>query len=211
MLSTKLIRRYLTLLSILLTISCTKQSITLQEGDLLFKQQIDDTFSEAIVSSTTSIGDYKFNHVGVALCEQDEWFVVEAITKGVSKTTLNEFLGDSSIVVVARLLPEYTKDIPSALDNVKRQIGKPYDNFFSHNNDAYYCSELIQLFFLHDGLPIFTPIRMTFRDKETGEFPTYWQEHFTKLNTIIPEGELGSNPGDLSKSDKIMIIGKINP
>jgi len=53
--------------------------------------------------------------------------------------------------------------------------------------------------------PIFEPISMNFRDAD-GNLPTYWIEHFEKHNAVIPENRLGSNPANLSKSDKLEII-----
>jgi len=44
-----------------------------------------------------------------------------------------------------------------------------------------------------------------FRDAD-GNIPTYWTEHFKQYNAVIPENQQGSNPADLSKSDKIEIV-----
>lgn len=189
--------------------SCNNSQFDLHEGDLLFKQKIDNSFSEAIVATTSGIDKYNFTHVGVAHKQNNKWYVIEAISKGVCMTAVNEYLEDSSIVVIGRLKPEYKEDVLLAVENIIEQIGKPYDNYFSSDNDAYYCSELIQQHYIHNNSPIFKPIKMTFKDKQTGEYPKYWKEHFAKLNAPIPEGELGSNPGDLSKSTEIRIIGRI--
>ena len=39
-----------------------------------------------------------------------------------------------------------------------------------------------------------------------GNLPTYWIAHFETNNAEIPENLPGSNPGDLSQSDKIEIV-----
>ena len=51
---------------------------------------------------------------------------------------------------------------------------------------------------------------MNFRDAD-GNLPAYWIEHFEKQNAEIPENELGSNPGELSKSEKIEIVYRYFP
>ncbi len=191
----------------LLLCSC-RSGVELRNGDLLFKQQINDNFSMAIADATVSIEKYNFTHVGVAYKENKEWFVLEAIEKGVTKTPLKEFINAKSIVVVGRLNVKYQSVIAKSIDRIKKQIGKPYDNYFSAENDAYYCSELIQQHYLQNDTPIFAPIKMTFKNLKTDKFPAYWVKYFKELNVPISEGKEGSNPGQLSTSDKIMIVGK---
>lgn len=190
-------------------ILCKHNSSDLREGDLLFKQEIDDDFTHAIASATNSLYSFKFTHVGVVHYENNQCYVIEAILKGVCMTPINDFVNDSSIVIQARLKEEYQSLIPVALDSIKSQLGKKYDPYFSANNDAYYCSELIQQFYIQNDTPIFPPIKMSFKNIETGEFPEYWINHFADLGVEIPENEWGSNPGQLSKSDKLIVIGEL--
>lgn len=185
------------------------QNMNLKEGDLLFKQAIDDKFTEAIALATKSIDGFHFTHVGIATFENNKWYIVEAISKGVSKTPLATFADKKSVIVVARLKEAYQKTIPEAVDSIKKQIGKPYDLHYAQHNDAFYCSELVQKFYTYENKELFPAIKMTFKNIETKEFPPYWIAHFKALNSPIPEGELGSNPGDLSKSDKIDLLGKL--
>lgn len=187
--------------------SCHK-NIDLRNGDLLFKQEINDSFSSAIANATVSVEKYNFTHVGIACRENNKWFVLEAINKGVCKTPLRQFLNQKSIVVIGRLKKAWQPIIPKSIESIKQQIGKPYDNYFSADNNAYYCSELIQQHFLQNDTPIFAPIKMTFKNRKNRKFPAYWINHFKALNVPIPEGENGSNPGQLSTSDKIQIIGQ---
>lgn len=198
------------MLSLIVLNGCKSSRLELKEGDLLFKQKIVDNFSEAIVSATESIDSYNFTHIGITHNIKGKWYVIEAVSKGVCLTEFDNFIGDSSIIVLGRLIDEYQNDIPPAINSIMKTVGKPYDNYFMHGNEAFYCSELVQEYYLHEGKPIFPAVKMTFKDLETGKFPKYWIEHFAALNTPIPEGELGSNPGDLSKSDKIIILGRIS-
>jgi hypothetical protein len=47
---------------------------------------------------------------------------------------------------------------------------------------------------------------MTFVDPRTGGTFPIWQEYFAKLGVAIPEGKLGINPGEISRSKVIDII-----
>jgi hypothetical protein len=50
---------------------------------------------------------------------------------------------------------------------------------------------------------------MTFEDPKTQNFFPAWIKYYKELNTEIPEGKEGINPGLISRSNKIQII-KIN-
>jgi len=206
--------KYFMLIFLSLFCGCTTSvdSFRLQTGDLLF--QVDKGgMSEAIAKVTIGESNINYTHVGIVLVENDATFVIEAIPPvGVSKTPLETFmlrsatLEEKPIVAVGRLKQEYRKLIPQALVRAENLLGKPYDFVFSPDNDAYYCSELVQVSFLNSqNMPIFEPVSMNFRDAD-GNLPAYWIEYFEKYNAIIPENCPGSNPGDLSKSDKIEII-----
>ena len=184
----------------------------LQTGDLLF--QVDKgRMSEAIAKVTTGESNVNYTHVGIVLVTNDTLFVIEAIPpSGVSKTLLDTFmlrsatLNEKPIVAVGRLKKEYREFIPQSLIRAENLLGKPYDYVFDPDNDAYYCSELVMVSFLNNqNKPIFEPVSMNFRDAD-GNMPAYWIEHFKKYNAIIPENRQGSNPSDLSKSNKIDII-----
>jgi len=44
---------------------------------------------------------------------------------------------------------------------------------------------------------------MTFVDPKTGQPHAFWVRYYAALGVRVPEGEIGSNPGDLSLSDKL--------
>jgi len=205
--------KYFIHIFVFLFCACTTSidSFRLQTGDLLF--QVDKgRMSEAIAKVTIGENNINYTHVGIVLVKNDTIFVIEAIPSGVSETLLDTFmlrsatLKEKPIVAVGRLKQEYRNVIPNAIVRAENLLGKPYDFVFCPDDDAYYCSELVEVSFLDkQNKPIFEPISMNFRDTD-GNLPAYWIKHFEKYNAIIPENSLGSNPGNLSQSDKIEII-----
>ncbi len=167
---------------------------TLQSGDLIFLQDNWSDMSKAINAST---GQYTH----VALVERDSTgkvWVIEATPKeGVSKQSFNAFKNRNETRYfgyhVYRLTVPF--DTAAVIARANSLIGKPYDNAFLPDNDAYYCSELIQTAFgdLFESKP------MNWRDKD-GNLPEYWQKHFAELGMPVPEGVPGTNPTDLSRS-----------
>jgi hypothetical protein len=51
---------------------------------------------------------------------------------------------------------------------------------------------------------------MTFKSPKTKEYFEVWVDYYKKLNIEIPEGKPGCNPGGISTSDKLKIIGTVN-
>lgn len=111
------------------------------------------------------------------------------------------------MVSVFRLKRKYRRLIPAAVKRLEALKGKEYDFLFMPENDAYYCSELVQTVFGgYDGVPLFPSAPMSFADKSTGETAPFWTEYFQKRNAAVPEGVPGTNPGDLSKSNKLKAV-----
>lgn len=200
---------------LLLTIALYAQKpFDLKTGDLLFQaNKAKTSFVKAIENVTTSLDDLSFSHVGIVLVEDGQVFVLEATQPDVCKTSLEKFFKQAKsvdggpIVVVGRLKPKYQKSIPRAIEILKSFLGKPYDYVFLPDNDKYYCSEIIYLAFLRsNGKPIFKATPMSFKDKETGETSLLWEKHFERYKTPIPEGRLGTSPGEMSRSKVIKIV-----
>ena len=167
---------------------------TLQSGDLLF---LSNNWSDMEKAISTSTGGYTH----VALVERDragKVWIIEATTKeGVRKRSFESFKNSNDIKYfgynVYRLTVPF--DTATVIARATALIGKPYDDAFLPDNDAYYCSELIQVAF--DTL--FPSAPMNWRDKE-GNLPEYWIKHFENLGVPVPEGVPGTNPTDLSRS-----------
>ncbi|MCE7054747.1 hypothetical protein LZF95_08690 [Algoriphagus sp. AGSA1] len=195
--------------------SCqSKVEFSWQEGDILFQDGDCGDFCDAIRAVTSGYEGRDFSHNGFLLLENNNWYVLEAISKGVSKTPLDSFLNrhldteGKPKVMVGRLKPEYQHLIPSALQEAQKLLGKPYDSEFDLLNDSYYCSELIHLSLqqANNGVPVFETPPMTFKDPDSNEFFPIWVSYYDKLGKAIPEGMPGLNPGGMSQDAALEMV-----
>ncbi len=202
----------LILLSLLFS-ACHKHEI-LQEGDILFQDLDCGPVCDAIESTTNGYENDNISHCAIVIKEGENFFVIEAYGR-VKKTPLKEFLDRSRDkngnpkVIAGRLKKQYRKYIPKAIVKAFELIGKPYDEYFELNNGKYYCSELIYDIFLDkNNKHIFGLSKMTFKNPKTKKIDSIWKKYFLKLGIAVPEGELGCNPANYSRSDKIEIFHK---
>jgi hypothetical protein len=199
---------YITLISIMLSY------FSFQEGDLLFQDSDCGPFCIAIEKVTTGYNGARLSHVGMVVEEEDGTYVIEAIGKGVVLTPIDSFLLRSldenglPKVLVGRLHDDFKHLIPAATEHMKNKLSKFYDSVFDITNDAYYCSELIYEGFkvANKNEDVFKLFPMTFKDPDTNEMFDIWVEYFKDLSVEIPEGELGLNPGGISRSPYISIV-----
>lgn len=200
--------RFSFILVIFLGLSCAqeKSGFNWQEGDILFQDGDCGDFCDAIRKVTEGYNGQDFSHNGMLIKEGGNWIVLEAIGKGVSKTTLEDFLNrhldekGKPKVMIGRLKEEFQWLVPKAIEEAKIHLGKPYDAWFDFENDAFYCSELIHLSFksANGGKDLFTPKPMTYHDPDTGELFPVWEKYFEKLGVPVPQGKPGLNPGGMS-------------
>lgn len=196
---------------------CTSsdKSFELKDGDLLFSVGSEgSSFTEAIKNSTSEISEIPYSHVGIVTIENNGIFVIEAVPDGgVVRTKLEDCFEDAAslenitFITVGRLKEDFNYTIPDAIKRASMQIGKEYDFLYDENNNSFYCSELVRFAFIDSSdNPIFEPLSMSFKNIESGLTEPFWIEHFEKLNATIPEGEPGTNPVDMIKSDKIDVV-----
>ena len=183
--------------------------IGLLEGDLLF--EIDNSGqANAVTQVTSGIDGLKISHVAIVVEQSQKIYALEAVNLGVVLTPLHSFIErqfhtqNKPCIAVSRLVD--TTGVHTFVEKAMTQLGKPYDVWFRPQNNAFYCSELVYESYVNDdGSHIFDALSMTFKDS-TGNVAPLWQKHFDKLGTSVPEGEIGTNPGDLSKSKNIKIV-----
>jgi hypothetical protein len=211
---------YITLMLLIIVSisSCTvDKTITFQPkpGDLLFQDGVKNSFTNAIEKVTTGYNGANFSHIGIVAKDNAGKLVVIEAKDKVQITPISKFLSrsldknESPKVIVGRLLPKYQYLIPQALAFAYKQVNKPYNNIFDLNNtNAYYCSQLVYESFkeANGGKPLFKLYPMTFISPDTSKTSIVWKKYFKKLNSPVPEGEPGCNPGQISKSKKIKII-----
>lgn len=191
------------------TLSAVEQK-DLKNGDIIFQDLDCGPMCDAIEAVTEGYQGLDFSHMGMVYLNNDSILVIESIGKGVMLTPLDEFLKRTAKQhLVGRLKPKYTGLIPQALGYSLLCMGMPYDDDFLYGNGKYYCSELIYDAFKHanGGKPFFKLFPMTYKEPGTDNFYPVWEQHFNQLNLPIPEGLPGCNPGGMSQSDKIRILG----
>jgi Permuted papain-like amidase enzyme, YaeF/YiiX, C92 family len=182
-------------------------------GDLFFQDLLGPVAS-AIETVTPGYNNAEVTHMGMIIKINEKLYILEAIQPEVKITSVSDFLGRSvdkygrPRVFVGRLEAQFHFLIPAAIQIALNLNGLPYDYAYLPGEESYYCSELIvdAYKYANNGIEIFPEHPMSFRDLRTGKIPKFWIEYYKRLGIAIPEGELGSNPGKLSLSNKISII-----
>ena len=187
------------------------QNVKLKTGDILFQSMNCGPLCEAINEVTEGYQGKDFSHLGMVYIKNDSVFVIEAAGKAVKITSYETFKTyTTEEMFVGRLKRKYRKYIPEAISFSLQQVGVPYDDEYLYNNGKYYCSELIYDAFLHAyKKPLFDLYPMTFKSPKSNEYFEVWADYYENLQMEIPEGQLGCNPGGISTSDKLKIIGTL--
>ena len=169
--------------------------IDLRPGDLLFFAD-SKGMGRAIKEST---GHYTHVAIVESTTRDTVWVIDATPEEGVARQPLlyrRGFLPDAY-----RLNEDiWNVEIDSVLNRARSFIGQPYDHAFLPDNSALYCSELVyECYLATDGHHLFEAKPMNWRNAK-GRLPRYWKKHFRKLKMRVPEGVLGTNPTDLSRS-----------
>ena len=191
-----------------------KQENMLQEGDLLFQDLNCGALCNAIESVTEGIDGKKFSHCAMIVKQNDTLKVVEAIGGNVQISTLHHFFarsGDTATIkniTIARTTAMEKVGLAKAVSFAVQQVGQPYDDEFIMNNGKWYCSELLYEAFkvANNQKEFFSLAPMTFKDPATKNYFPAWIDYYKGLQKPIPEGQLGLNPGSISRSDKLTIL-----
>lgn len=205
-------RTFLSLLLVFMAFFASSQEhIRLKAGDLIFQDLSCGPLCDAINAVTHGYQGNHFSHMGMVYLRHDSVLVIEASGKDVHLTPLKNFLSRSVHPhYVGRLKPAYRDLIPAALTFSMQQMGIPYDDQYLYGNGKYYCSELIYDAFksANKDKPVFQLFPMTYKEPGSGNFFPVWKAYFDHLKMEVPEGKPGCNPGGISLSDKIDILGQ---
>jgi len=188
-----------------------QKKVTLKEGDIIF-QSMNCDLCKAINAVTEGFNGKDFSHLGMIHIQNDSIYVIEAAGKQVKLTPLEVFKTyTTEEMYVGRLKRKYRKYIPKAIEFSIEQLGVPYDEAYLYDNGSYYCSELIYDAFLAAyEKPFFKLTPMTFKEPNSNDYFQVWIDYYENLKIEIPEGELGCNPGGISTSDKVKIVGIVD-
>ncbi|MBR4134796.1 MAG: hypothetical protein IKU03_00065 [Bacteroidales bacterium] len=168
--------------------------VFLLPGDLLFFR------STAGMGAAIKESTGQYTHVAIVESVGDTVWIIDATPRnGVSRRPYLRSFND--IPDIYRL--DDRSAVDSALFRARSFIGLPYDYAFLPDNGAFYCSELVYECFLskysQENRHLFEAKPMNWRNAD-GELPKYWKKHFKKLKMPVPEGVMGTNPTDLSRS-----------
>lgn len=191
--------------------STTTQNNTFQVGDILFQDLDCGGPCDAIEAVTQGVDGWNFSHCGIVVEKEGELQVIEAYG-AVQSVPIDIFLQrylDSTgnpKVVIGR-----PKDPTIATESAKlafSYLGKGYDDAFQLNDDEYYCSELVyECFKKANNNQEYFPLNvMTFKAPNTDTTMPEWITYYEEINQPIPEGEMGINPGAISRSKQLQII-----
>lgn len=169
---------------------------SLSTGDLLFH----------VVAKGNAITDVTpgmIDHVAIVICKDS---VIEAVGRGVKTTPLDSLRRQEGYYIIGRVR---RADPTRSIANARQYLGRPYDRLYLPDNDAIYCSELVQFAMVDkQGVHLFSPIPMSFHDA-TGRITPYWQQFYKEQGMEVPEGWPGSNPGELSQRSEVHIKGRL--
>lgn len=203
-------------LLLLLPVLLSAQTVSikdLKDGDLIFQDMDCGPLCDAIEAVTKGYKGADFSHMGMVVHRNDTLYIMEAAGKAVRLNTLAKFSKNTAKpMLIARLKTKYQKLIPQAIAFSIKQLGVPHDDEYVYDNGAYYCSELIYdaFMFANGGKPFFTLYTMTYKQPGTTNYFPAWVEYYKAINKPIPEGQPGCNPGGISTSDKIDVLGNLN-
>lgn len=172
----------------------------LKTGDLIFHVAEEPN---QITDVTKGLDNRPIDHVAIFCIVDGAPCVVEAINRGVVITPIDSMRREGYFLV-GRI--KRNIDRKQSVENALALVGHPYDHLFLPDNNAIYCSELVQLAYVDKrGRRVFGTIPMSFHD-ESGRITSYWQQFYAERGMEVPEGHPGTNPGELSRRKNVKII-----
>lgn len=201
----------------LLAMGCENEDNLLRNGDLIFVGLPADydadacSMDSAISSATGEAGEVNLTHVAILEVQADSIWVIDATGKrGVNRRPLETFLEDFTLSDGRHpvLLVKRVKgvDADAAVERAKSLCGRQYDARFLPENEAFYCSELVQACYLDaHGKPVFQSEPMNWLAPD-GTMPTYWEQLFRGLGMEVPQGVPGTNPQKMAQAEFLIEV-----
>ena len=178
----------------LAAVSCQTQRLS--TADLLFHVTPQ---ANAITDVTPGMID----HVAIVLNGDS---VIEAVGRGVVVTPIDSLRRQPGYYLIGRVKGVHRT---ASAAHARAYLGRPYDYLYLPDNEAIYCSELVQFSFVDKrGERLFVPIPMSFHD-DTGQITDYWRRFYQERGMDVPEGQPGTNPGELSRRRQIRLVGRL--
>lgn len=183
----------------------------IETGDFIFSVVGRD--DNAISAVTQGYRGARVNHMGIAVRTHHGDFVLEAFHPEVRLTNTEVFsrrsVGNAGQprLMFGRLKSNYRSHIAPAIQYGIAQRNIPYDQLYLTDETSLYCSELVVDMFKHanGGQPFFKEGPMSFRDTKSGQVHQTWIDYYAYFGMPVPEGEPGSNPGDISLDERLSI------
>lgn len=179
-------------------------------GDLIFVSAGESALSNAIDRVTKRDSSTNFSHVVLIEKFRNKAWVLHAGSKNGSEIiTLKSFANNNlhRNLEIFSLNSAYHKSIPNAIKQAHSMLGKPYNFSYVLNDTSYYCSDFVERAFRADSIFKLEP--MTFMNPKTGAIDSVWIDYYQHFQMEVPQGKPGCNPNGLSKSDKLIPIGKL--
>ena len=204
----------LLLLCLISLVGCSAESFqdedislqNLHEGDLMFV--VKET-NNPITDATQGINGLKIDHVAIFHHTDSADYALEAYGKAVSLTPLTKFLDRAKgkegkpLIAVGRVIVDC--DMATSMSRALSYLAVHTTISICLMKKKIYCSELVQKSFVdHHGLPVFPTIPMSFHDKD-GKILDAWVHFYAFYHREIPEGEPGTNPGQLSRDKAVKV------
>ena len=182
----------------------------LRTGDLAFVRA--DAAPDS-VSMSKAISSATGDVIHVAIVEVADggvWVIDATDQRGVDRHPLDTLIADFTTRDGIHPRLEFKRlrndgKVKAFIRKAKTLVGRPYDWYFSTDNDAYYCSELV--WSCYEGVFPLRPMNFAADD---GSYPAFWVELFDRLGCPIPQGAPGTNPQDLYDNPALVpVSGKI--
>jgi len=166
----------------------------LQNGDLIFMSDMSE-LSKAI---TDIDFNSQFSHVGIYF---DGMIYHADFKKGVIKQLMAEYVEEhDKQFFVYRCT---AVNVGNVKEKAEYYLGQPYNYSFYPDGDGLYCSQYISKI-----LSVFDTVPMKFGDGKK-EISDYWEKYYSDLGIKVPLNLEGTNPNQLSLSDKLVFMGQL--